>query len=186
MALILRGSRLMALKHHPDKNKDNPNSAEKFKEVSQAYEILSDPEKRKTYDQYGLEVCLDIPTVGSLHSTRRIAHCRLWKQLLTITSSCSEEAHPHQIQMPEAILTQEAPQVACPAVSKASAAPTWEACHAEERPSTSKMVVAVLEAAAAASISRIPNPYLLNFSSSRVAAVVVAAAQTDLRTYSQA
>ncbi|KAE9993518.1 Glucose-6-phosphate 1-dehydrogenase [Venturia inaequalis] len=44
-----------AMKWHPDKNKDNPNASEKFKELSQAYEILSDPEKRKTYDQHGLE-----------------------------------------------------------------------------------------------------------------------------------
>lgn len=50
--------RKAALKWHPDKNKDNPNASEKFKECSQAYEILSDPEKRKIYDQYGLEFLL--------------------------------------------------------------------------------------------------------------------------------
>jgi DnaJ homolog subfamily B member 4 len=54
----LTSSSKAALKWHPDKNKDNPKAVEKFKEVSQAYEILSDPEKRKTYDQYGLEFLL--------------------------------------------------------------------------------------------------------------------------------
>ncbi|MCJ1285481.1 hypothetical protein MMC26_004821 [Xylographa opegraphella] len=55
---IKKGYRKSALKWHPDKNKDNKNASEKFKEVSQAYEILSDPEKRKVYDQYGLEFLL--------------------------------------------------------------------------------------------------------------------------------
>lgn len=44
-----------ALKNHPDKNTKNPNAAENFKEGCNAYELLSDPEKRKMYDQFGLE-----------------------------------------------------------------------------------------------------------------------------------
>ncbi|KAG4218413.1 hypothetical protein PC116_g33107, partial [Phytophthora cactorum] len=42
-----------ALKWHPDKNAHNPAAEEKFKEISHAYEILSDPQKRQIYDQYG-------------------------------------------------------------------------------------------------------------------------------------
>ncbi|KAK4215982.1 hypothetical protein QBC37DRAFT_105591 [Rhypophila decipiens] len=42
-----------ALKYHPDKNAHNPAAEEKFKEISHAYEILSDSQKRAVYDQYG-------------------------------------------------------------------------------------------------------------------------------------
>lgn len=44
--------RKLALEYHPDRNK-SAGASEKFKEVTQAYEIISNPEKRKTYDQFG-------------------------------------------------------------------------------------------------------------------------------------
>lgn len=46
--------RRLARKHHPDVDK-SPGSAEKFKEISEAYQVLSDPSKRKTYDQFGAD-----------------------------------------------------------------------------------------------------------------------------------
>jgi len=51
---IKKSYRRLAMKYHPDRNKDNSAEAEiKFKEIKEAYEVLSDPKKRSAYDQFG-------------------------------------------------------------------------------------------------------------------------------------
>lgn len=50
---IKKAYRKLAMKYHPDRNPDNPSAEEKFKEAKEAYEILSDSQKRAAYDQYG-------------------------------------------------------------------------------------------------------------------------------------
>ncbi len=50
---IKKAYRKLAKQYHPDLNKDNPEAAEKFKEVGEAYAVLSDEEKRSRYDQFG-------------------------------------------------------------------------------------------------------------------------------------
>ncbi len=50
---IKKGYRKMAMKYHPDQNKDNAEAEEKFKEISHAYDVLKDKDKRAAYDRYG-------------------------------------------------------------------------------------------------------------------------------------
>lgn len=50
---IKKAYRKLAKKHHPDTNPGDKSSEETFKDINEAYEVLGDPEKRKTYDQFG-------------------------------------------------------------------------------------------------------------------------------------
>ena len=52
---IKRAYRRRAIKFHPDKNPDDPDAEARFKEAAEAYDVLSDPEKRRRYDQFGHE-----------------------------------------------------------------------------------------------------------------------------------
>lgn len=51
---IKKAYRKQALRYHPDKNKD-PGAEERFKEIAEAYDVLSDPKKREIFDKFGEE-----------------------------------------------------------------------------------------------------------------------------------
>src|SRR5271169_1511296 len=50
---IKKSYRKLAVKHHPDKNPDDPHAEERFKELGEAYDVLADDNKRAAYDRYG-------------------------------------------------------------------------------------------------------------------------------------
>ena len=65
---IKRAFKRLAIKYHPDRNKD-PDAGEKFQEINEAYQVLSDPAKRQAYDAGGFEAVLLVAVLvkASIH-----------------------------------------------------------------------------------------------------------------------
>ena len=76
---IKKAYRKLAVKYHPDKNPDDEDAVHKFHDINEAYEVLSDEEKRKIYDQHG-EEGLKNQAQNQGGSVFKLVHHHLWEK----------------------------------------------------------------------------------------------------------
>ena len=67
---VKKAYKKLARKYHPDLNPNDPDAHRKFQEINEANEVLSDPEKRKKYDQYGNTPTSSKPNSSNIANTR--------------------------------------------------------------------------------------------------------------------
>ncbi|XP_026515492.1 dnaJ homolog subfamily C member 5B [Terrapene carolina triunguis] len=86
---IKKSYRKLALKYHPDKNPDNPEAAEKFKEINNAHAILTDLSKRNIYDKYGSLGLYVAEQFGEENVNAYFMLSSWWAKGLSIHSDCA-------------------------------------------------------------------------------------------------
>ena len=79
---IKKAYRRLAIKYHPDKNQGNKQAEEKFKELAEAYEVLSDENRRSQYDQFGFEGLKSAFGPGGFNFNRDFSHFSDFEDIL--------------------------------------------------------------------------------------------------------
>ncbi|XP_030849080.1 dnaJ homolog subfamily C member 5B-like [Strongylocentrotus purpuratus] len=69
---IKKAYRKEALRHHPDKNRDDPSAGDRFKEINRAHRILTDENKRQVYDKYGTLGLYLVDNFGGMLTTKKM------------------------------------------------------------------------------------------------------------------